>query len=70
MQTYTSENAANNGCSWGVRGQEFRISQLVARIALTFCLQCEKFARKNILYANLYQLSPMESTGTEDPNDT
>ena len=36
VQTYTSENAANNGRSWGVRGQEFRISQLVARITFTF----------------------------------
>ena len=32
-------------------------------------LKREKFAGKNIIYANFYQLSPMESTGIEHPND-
>ena len=71
--TYTNNIAAKNSRFGGGRGQGFRISPSVVRIAFYFfvcaCLKREKFVRKNILYTNLCQLAPTESTGIEHPND-
>ena len=71
--TYTNNSAAKNSRLGGGRGQGFRISPSVVHIAVTFfvCarLKRQKFVRKNILYANLCQLAPTESTSIEHSND-